>query len=76
LLISLRVPCRGEVAFVQVIKPDRVIAQHFLLKFVGQIFARFEMGQVAAELVALTFVREVRGPEDNWDGGTRALTVA
>jgi hypothetical protein len=52
-LIFLRLPRRRDVAFAQAIKTHRVVAEHFSFELIRQILARFEMRQVAAELVAL-----------------------
>lgn len=52
-LCFLRLSCCRNIAFTQAIKPHRVVAEHFSFELIRQIFARFEMGQVAGELVAL-----------------------
>jgi hypothetical protein len=44
---------RRDIAFAEAVKPHRVVVEHFPFEIIGQIFARVEVGQVAAELVAL-----------------------
>ena len=62
-LAALRLPRRGDVTFVEAIEAHRIVIEHFAFELVGEVFARVQVGQVAAELVA--FVKEVGGPEDN-----------
>jgi len=59
--MPLRFPCRGDVAFAQAIKPDRVVAEHFIFEIVTQFPARHQVGQVSAELITLALVRKVGG---------------
>jgi len=58
-LARFRLPRSGDVAFAQAIKTHRVVAEHFTFEFVSQVFARFQVRQVAAELVP------------RWAGGSR-----
>jgi hypothetical protein len=42
----------GAAGFIQTVRVHRVVAEYFVFELVGEILARFRMGQVAAELVA------------------------
>ena len=64
-LLPLRLPRRGDVTFVEAIESHRTVLEHFSFELIGQIFARVKVRQVAAELVALAFVRKVGGPHDD-----------
>jgi hypothetical protein len=59
---SLRLPRRCDVAFAETVESHRVVVEHFSFKFIGEIPARFQVWQVAAELVALALVREIGRP--------------
>ena len=44
---------RRDVTFTEAIKSHRVVVEHFSFEIIGKIFARVEVRQIAAELVAL-----------------------
>ena len=52
-LVPLRLPRRRDIAFTESVKSHRVVVEHFSFEIIGKIFARVEVRQIAAELVAL-----------------------
>src|SRR5262245_3863349 len=63
-LAPLRFLHRSDIAFSEAIEPYRVVVKHFLFNIVGEILARHQVRQVAAELVALSLVGKIRGPHE------------
>src|SRR5215475_5318706 len=64
-LAPLRFLHRSDIAFTEMIEPYRVVVKHFLFNLVGEILPRHQMRQVAAELVTLPLVGEIRSPHEH-----------
>jgi hypothetical protein len=51
--VGFRFPRCRDIAFAEAVKSHRVVVEHFPFEIIGKIFARVEVRQIAAELVAL-----------------------
>jgi hypothetical protein len=62
--VGFRFPRCRDIAFAEAIESYRVVVEHFSFEIIRKIFARVEVRQVAAELVA--FATLLRASSVGW----------